>query len=1744
MDDDLRQRGRSTLDRSASVIRTFLIADVRGYTRFSDARGDEAAAQLAERFVSIAREEVEVHSGTIVEVRGDEILAVFDSPREAVRAAADLLSALAAEQTAELPLAVGVGIDAGEAMPIGDGYRGRALNMAARLCARARPGEIIVTPELAHLSGNVEGISFEDRGAVRLKGISKPVHLMTVVREAAPGEAPPPGDAIAGRLEFRLLGPLEVTEEGRQVPLAGPRQRLVLAHLLLSANRVLPMEEVVDRVWDSDPPKAARNTIQSYVSHLRNAIGADRIELRTPGYVLHAEPEELDVLRFEQLLRRARRQLSLEPREAAAAFAEGLELWRGSPLSDLADAPSLAGEIARLDELHLAALEDMLGARLAIGEHAEALPDLERLTVQHPLRERLWAHLMLARYRSGRQAEALEAYRTAQEHLASELGIDPSSELQELQRRFLQQDPSLQLTGRPLRGYRLLEQVGEGAFGVVWRALDPELGREVAVKQIHPRLASDPGFVRRFEQEAQTIARLEHPHVVPLYDYWRDGSGAYLVMRWMRGGSLEDMLVRGPLDPEGAVRVVDQVASALALAHRLHTVHRDVKPANVLLDEEGNAYLSDFGIAEDLTDWREVIPAGSLGYSSPEQLRGEAATPRSDIYGLGMVVQELLNGHGLAPGVADVVTRATADDPEGRYAEAGDLAVALRNAFGLSVQRSSIGSGAEARNPYKGLQAFTEADVDDFFGRDVLVDRLIARLAEPVEGSTFLTVVGPSGSGKSSVVRAGLVPALRRGALPGSDSWFYAEMLPGAHPMEELEAALLRVAVDPPHSLLELLERDEEGLARIVGRLLPDQTELVLVVDQFEEVFTMLEDEDARDHFLRSLVAAVREPRARLRIVTTLRADFYDRPLSYPGLAELTQRRSETVVPLTPEELERAIGGPADRVGVVPERALVAEMVADVSDRSGALPLLQYALTELFERRRDGALTLEAYREIEGISGALARRAEELFDAASEKEREAAKQLFLRLVTSGEGQADTRRLVPRTELMSLQGDPVAMQNVIDSFGRHRLLSFDRDPATRGPTVEVAHEALLGSWERLRIWIDESRDALRQHRRLATAATDWETSGRDVSLLLRGSRLEQLHTWKGSTDLALSRDEQEFLSASIRQRDQERDEEGARAERERALERRSFLRLRALVAVLTVAALIAAGLTTIAVSRAREAERRRDEAAVAGLTGAALSQLRTDPELSLLLAMHAVDLSSSLERPVPAATVEALHWAIQEAGVEYPVQDGPVAVVTGPLGTRGVFDLPLPQLMEAARSGVARSLTASECRRFFGTPTCPSSPPGTLPSGLVAEPLISAGVTAPGQPLAGTEIALLPTKGGSRESVALLRSELDEFTSRTGIEVTLVDFPEMTNFITETEAEGDAPDLAFANPGVVIDLARKGHLADMGTFLDVERLRKDQSPYLVSLGTVGPDGSWPSDIGPLYGALAKISPKSIIWYPVPELRAAGYAVPKTWSELSALGEKLLAAGRTPWCLGFESGAADGWPGTDWIESLLLAGAGSGAYDRWTVHELPFDSPPVRKAFERFDEIVFTQGSVRGGTEGALEAAIWNAQLPMVNQDPPGCWLMLQPSFSSQYLPEGSVGKATDVFPFPTISGGVPGLIGGGSMIAAFADRPEVRELTRFLLSPTFGAQSVGAGADFMSPNRRFDLENYPPFLRRQARVLEAALAADTFRFDASDLMPPEVGAEPFWGAMMTYLRHGPQSLDRILARLDAAWPDDG
>ena len=1072
-------------------------------------------------------------------------------------------------------------------------------------------------------------------------------------------------------MQFKVLGPLEVKGEHGPLALGGPKQRAVLAHLIVRANQVMPTDLLVDHVWGEEPPDAVRNTLQTYVSRLRKLLGPDRLESRVPGYVLHLAADELDATRFELLLREARAADGQSER-AAGLLREALGLWAGPAFADLAAEESLAGEIARLEELRLQALEERLAADLDSGRGGEVIGELESLTREQPLREHLWASLMLALYRVGRQADALAAFQRAREILADELGVDPSPDLQRLQERVLRQDPELELKGEPLRGYRLLDKLGEGAFGSVYRAIQPQVEREVAIKSIHAELANQPDFVRRFEREAQLVARLEHPHIVPLYDYWREPDAAYLIMRYLRGGSLDDLLDAGPLELEPAAKILDQVGAALAAAHQQGVVHRDVKPGNVLLDDEGNAYLSDFGIALETGAPEQTAGTmirGTPAYLSPEQIRLEQTTPRSDVYSLGVVLFEMLTGthpfpdtslnvlldqhlHHPIPSVRDkrpavpptvdaAIARATAKDPEARFADVLELCAAFRDAIGGKGRPVAVARG-ELRNPYKGLRAFHEPDSADFFGRELLTRRLVERLAEN-GAARFLCVVGPSGSGKSSVVRAGLVPAIRRGVIPGSDRWYVVDLIPGAHPLRELETALLSVSVDPPPFLLDELERDELGLTRVVDRLLPDpDAELLIVLDQLEELFTMVESDAERAHLLESIRAATADPKSRLRVVATLRADFFDQPLSVRGFGDLLASRHEAVTPMSPEELERAIVGPAERVGLDVEPGLVAAMVADVIDRPGALPLLQYALTELASREDVAALTLNAYRKIGGVTGALARRAEHLYDALDQGGRVACRQLFLRLVTLGEGTEDTRRRVRRSELPHLDGG--AMDAVIDAFGRHRLLSFDRDPSTREPTIEIAHEALLHAWARLRGWIDEAREELRIRNGLAASAAEWLTNERDESFLLRGARLESVATWSETTTIALSTDDRAYLADSVRARDVQRAEEEQRVARERALEHRSVVRMRGLVAVLVAAALVAATLTAIAAGQRGRAERGERIATARELASAATANLEVDPQRSILLALAAVDTTRQ-DGTVLREAEEALHRAV-------------------------------------------------------------------------------------------------------------------------------------------------------------------------------------------------------------------------------------------------------------------------------------------------------------------------------------------------------------------------------------------------------------------------------------------------------------------------------------------------------------------
>jgi WD40 repeat protein len=364
------------------------------------------------------------------------------------------------------------------------------------------------------------------------------------------------------------------------------------------------------------------------------------------------------------------------------------------------------------------------------------------------------------------------------------------------------------------------------------------------------------------------------------------------------------------------------------------------------------------------------------------------------------------------------------------------------------------------------------------------------------------------------------------------------------------------------------------------------------VVDQFEELFTLVEDEPARQRFIDGLVAALVDPHSQLRVVCTLRADFWDRPLRYGELARLLDGSAVPVMPLQPDELERAIVDPAHALGAEFEPGLVSEIVADVADQPGALPMLQYALTELWERRVSGLLTRDAYRKLGGVTGALAATAERLYESSSEAEQAATRRLFGRLVTLGEGVEDTRRRVLRTEL----GADPALDAVLERFGTARLLSFDRDPASREQTLEVAHEALLREWPRLRTWLLEDRDGLRILRHLTAATAAWEASGSDAGELYRGGRLEAAETWAAEHGGELNDAERAFLAASVQRRGDEQ-----------AAERRQLRRLRGAlvgVGVVAVVAVVAGLLALRQQGRAdREATRAGQQASLASASAA-------------------------------------------------------------------------------------------------------------------------------------------------------------------------------------------------------------------------------------------------------------------------------------------------------------------------------------------------------------------------------------------------------------------------------------------------------------------------------------------------------------------------------------------------------------
>ena len=1078
-------------------------------------------------------------------------------------------------------------------------------------------------------------------------------------------------------MRFQVLGPVEVNRDTETIPLGGPKQRLVLAHLLIRANQLVSAETLIDEIWGEEPPDAARGSLHSYVSHLKKALGAERLISRPPGYVLRVASDELDAARFETLAEQARRRLAGDPAGAARALREVLELWHGEPFADLASELSLQGEIERLSELRLAAIEDRTEAELALGRHGDLVAELERLVARNPLRERLAGQLMLALYRAGRQAEALAAYHRLRTTLDEELGLQPAPAIERLQAQILNQDPALELAGQPLRGYRLVEQIGTGPLGTVHRAFEPQTDREVAVKVLSAAVANDADFVRRFETEARRVARLEHPHIVPLLDWWREPDAAYVVMPLLRGGTLTERLAGGQLGSQPALLWAEQIGGALAAAHRQGVSHGDIRPGNVLFDAEDNAYLADFSVGYDPARLAyDGRGSADMRYLAPERRDGgPPPTAAADVYAFGVLLGELLIDavHEAVAG-SGALQAATSAEPHDRPANAVDVLAAISALLAPTSAQPPADRPLPTRNPYKGLRAFEETDTADFFGRGRFVGQLVKWLADGGEASRLLAVVGPSGSGKSSVIHAGLIPALRAGALPGSEGWFFAVTHPGDRPFDKLERALLGVAVEASLPIGQLL-RGRDGLGSLVERLVPAGAELVLVIDQFEELFTLTDEADQL-RFLELLAATIDDRSAAVRVVITLRADFYDRPLRHEQFGRQLAESTLAVPPLTAEELEQVIVQPAAKVGLELEAGLAARIVAEMSEHPGALPLLQFSLAELWERRDGRRLSLRAYDASGGIVGAVGRRAEELVRGLDAYGREVTRQLFLRLVELGEGTPDTARRVALAELQALGTDRNRLEAVIDSFARHRLLLFDRDSDSRQPTLELAHEALLRAWPRLQQWVDEGRDDLRQQRRLAIAAGQWLESTRDTSFLLTGSRLEQISLWATISRVLLASLEQEYLAASLAERDRLAHAEQQRREHEAALERRSVGRLRALVVTFALGALLAGVLSIFALSEshraATEADRAAQHARVATareLAAASAANLDVDPERSILLALEAVDVTRSVDGEVLNVAEEALHRAVRTSRLVRTVPHGGFGLAVTPDGTR-------------------------------------------------------------------------------------------------------------------------------------------------------------------------------------------------------------------------------------------------------------------------------------------------------------------------------------------------------------------------------------------------------------------------------------------------------------------------------------------
>ncbi len=654
---------------------------------------------------------------------------------------------------------------------------------------------------------------------------------------------------------------------------------------------------------------------------------------------------------------------------------------------------------------------------------------------------------------------------------------------------------------------------------------------------------------------------------------------------------------------------------------------------------------------------------------------------------------------------------------------------------------------APGESPYKGLQFYDESDADYFFGREQLTGEIYKDL---IEGKSFTALVGASGSGKSSVVRAGLIPVLKSGKPHDSDTsatpheksdWKVILTTPTAHPLEALAIGLKKESQDGilMADFVKEMTHKPQGLRDHLSKWLSENKtktktthRLLIVVDQFEELFTLCQDEVERSAFIDNLLNTT-NPQAEVSIsvVITLRADFYAHCGQYPELRSALTKNQIYLGPMNAEEIRRVIEGPARQGGWEFESGLVELILRDVSKEPGALPLLSHALLETWGKRRGRTLTLQGYATSGGVRGGIARTAESVFNLQlSPVQQLIAKNIFLRLTNLGEETEGTRRRVDREELYPATQNASTVHDVLGVLAEARLITVDAD------SVEVAHEALITEWPTLRDWLVENREGLRLHRHFTEAAQAWDELDRNPGELYRGARLSQALEWAEDHQPSLSLLEQEFLTASKERAEQAENERKAQQERELAaalelaqaqeeraeaekelaesqtqavaqLRRRAVYLMVALIFVIAMAGValyLGDRVRQVAITAQANAERAEEESHIAfsrELAAAALSNLDLDPERSILLALHAVSEAQSADLPVPREAEEALHRTVLTSRLRMSMEsgfsvdfspDGSLVAYSGPDSTAIIQEFP---------SGRGKLVLSGHSRDLYG-----------------------------------------------------------------------------------------------------------------------------------------------------------------------------------------------------------------------------------------------------------------------------------------------------------------------------------------------------------------------------------------------------------------------------------------------------------